>query len=86
MNIRQRLTLRFVIIVASILVGFSVTIYLLSDRYRSEEFFSRLEGRAITTARLLVNVQEVDLNLLRKKWSSLVRLIRCCIPVWTISK
>ncbi len=65
MNIRAKLTLQFSIIVASILVVFSLSVYLVSDNYRREEFFSRLESRAITTVRLLVTVQEVDQTLLR---------------------
>lgn len=65
MNIRTKLTLRFSLIVASILVLFSVSIYFLSSEYRREEFFSRLESRALTTARLFVTVREVDNTLLR---------------------
>ncbi|MFM8485816.1 MAG: two-component sensor histidine kinase, partial [Bacteroidota bacterium] len=65
MNIRTKLTLRFSIIVATILIVFSASIYYLSAEYRREEFYSRLESRAITTARLFVSVQEVDNKLLR---------------------
>ncbi len=65
MNIRTKLILQFSLIVASILIGFSVAIYLLSENYRQEEFYSRLEGRAVSTVRLLVSVQEVDKELLR---------------------
>lgn len=65
MNIRARLTLRFSIIVATILIVFSASVYLVSADYRREEFYTRLESRAITTARLFVKVQEVDQNLLR---------------------
>lgn len=65
MNIRTKLTLRFSAIVATILVVFSLAIYFLSENYRREEFYARLESRAITTARLFVTVQEVDEKLLR---------------------
>lgn len=65
MNIRVRLTILFSLIVASILLLFSISIYILSSDYRREEFFSRLESRAITTARLLVSVDEVDIALLK---------------------
>ena len=51
MKIRTRLTFRFAAIVASILVLFSIVVYALSAKYRSEEFYSRLEERATTTAR-----------------------------------
>lgn len=65
MNIRTKLGFRFSAIVATILSAFCIGVYLLSADYRREEFFSRLESRAITTARLLVNVKEVDYTLLR---------------------
>jgi signal transduction histidine kinase len=65
MNIRVRLTILFSFIVASILLLFSISIYILSADYRKEEFYSRLESRAITTARLLVSVDEVDIALLK---------------------
>lgn len=65
MNIRSKLTLLFTVIVATILTAFSVAVYSLSEDYRREEFFTRLENRGITTARLLVSVKEVDQNLMR---------------------
>jgi signal transduction histidine kinase len=65
MNIRTKLTLRFTAIVATILLAFSLAVYFLSADYRREEFFNRLESRAITTARLYVTVHEVDVDLLR---------------------
>lgn len=65
MNILTKLTLRFSVIVASILVLFSIIIYTLSGSYRKEEFYDRLENRAVTTARLLLTVEEVDKDLLR---------------------
>jgi signal transduction histidine kinase len=65
MNIRTSLTLRFSAIVATILTFFCIAVYSLSENYRREEFFSRLENRGLTTARLLVTVKEVDNDLLR---------------------
>ncbi|MBK8565041.1 MAG: HAMP domain-containing protein [Saprospiraceae bacterium] len=65
MNILTKLTLRFSIITASILVLFSLAVYLFSASYRKEEFYQRLESRAVTTAKLLVTVKEVDKALLR---------------------
>lgn len=65
MNVQTKLTLRFSIIVASILVFFSVAVYVFSARFRSAEFYERLETRATTTSRLLISVQEVDKALLR---------------------
>lgn len=65
MNIRSKLALQFSAIVATILSAFSIGVYSLSENYRQEEFFSRLESRAITTARLFVSVEEVNKELLR---------------------
>ncbi|MEK7256913.1 MAG: ATP-binding protein [Bacteroidota bacterium] len=65
MNILAKLTLRFSVIVASILVVFSVAVYTVSATYRKEEFYDRMEKRAVTTARLLVTVEEVNKDLLR---------------------
>ncbi len=65
MNILAKLTLRFSVIVASILILFSIAIYALSAEYREEEFFDRLERRAITTARLFSAVEEINRDLLR---------------------
>jgi signal transduction histidine kinase len=65
MNIRTKLTLRFSAIVATILFLFSLAVFILSEDYRKEEFYARLESRAITTARLFVSVQEVDEKMLR---------------------
>jgi signal transduction histidine kinase len=65
MNILTRLTLRFFLIVASIMILFSLAVYTLSAEYREEEFYGRLEKRALTTARLLLNVEEVNKDLLR---------------------
>lgn len=65
MNIRIKLILRFTTIVATILILFSLAVYVLSANYRREEFYSRLESRAISTARLLLSVKEVNTELLR---------------------
>lgn len=65
LNIRTRLTVQFVIIVASILIAFTFSIYLFSSTYRKAEFFKRLEQKALTSARLLLEVKEVDHDLLK---------------------
>ncbi|MGI9158842.1 MAG: ATP-binding protein [Saprospiraceae bacterium] len=65
MNIHARLTLIFTLIVASLLIAFVLSVYWLSAKYRKEEFFSRLESMAVTTARLLLEVNEVDKKLLQ---------------------
>ncbi len=65
MTIRQRLTLQFSLIVGVLLVAFSSAVYYFSAEYRRNEFFTRLEDKAETTARLLVDVEGVDLALLK---------------------
>ncbi len=65
MDILTKLTLRFFLIVTPIFILFTITIYTLSAEYRQEEFFDRLEKRAVTTARLLLAVEEVNKDLLR---------------------
>lgn len=66
MNIRNRLTLRFFIIVAVIITLASAAIYFFSADYREENFYSRLRSKANNTAKLLIEVEEVDTILLRK--------------------
>lgn len=64
MKIRTRLALQFTIIVGSILILFSGTVYYFSARYRTAEFYERLEARSRSDARLFIEVQEVDSGLL----------------------
>jgi signal transduction histidine kinase len=66
MNIRNRLTLKFIIIVAVILALGSLLIYVFSADYRQDDFYSRLQNKAQNTAKLLIDVDEVDANLLQK--------------------
>lgn len=65
MQIRTKLALRFSLIVASILLLFSFSVYYLSADYRQQEFYARLKDKALTTAKLLLEVKEVDYNLLK---------------------
>ncbi|GAB3993963.1 HAMP domain-containing sensor histidine kinase [Spirosoma daeguense] len=65
MTIRNRIALQFSLIVASILVVFSVLIYIVSATYRREEFYDRLKNKALTTVRFLIEVKEVDQKLLK---------------------
>lgn len=64
-TIRTRLSLQFTYIVTFILILFSFIIYYFSDSYREAEFYSRLEKKAMTTAKLLIHVKEVDYNLMK---------------------
>lgn len=66
MKIRQKLTLQFFLMAGIIMVLFSLTVYFLSARYRYDDFFQRLESRANSTARLLIEVEEIDAELLSK--------------------
>ncbi|OFX47836.1 MAG: hypothetical protein A2046_07190 [Bacteroidetes bacterium GWA2_30_7] len=65
MKIRNKLTLLFALIVSGLLIAFSLSVYILSANFRTDQFYSRLKDRAITTARLLLAVKEVDSGLLR---------------------
>ncbi len=65
MTIRNRIAFQFSLIVAVILIAFSLIIYVRSSDYRETEFYNRLEQRARTTVRFLTQVEEVDRNLLR---------------------
>jgi signal transduction histidine kinase len=66
MNIRSKLTLRFISITAVIIMLASVFIYLFSSNYRREDFYGRLQSKANNTAKLLIEVDEVDTELLRR--------------------
>lgn len=66
MNIRARLTLRFLFIVSLILLLASLAIYGFSSDYREDNFYSRLTDKAKGTARLLIEVDEIDVALLKK--------------------
>jgi signal transduction histidine kinase len=66
MNIRTKLTLRFILITAIIILLGSVFIYIFSAEYRKEDFYDRLQNKANNTAKLLIEVDEVDVNLLRR--------------------
>lgn len=66
MNIRSRLTIQFLSIVAIIMFLSSIAIYLLSANYRRIDFYERLQNKANNTAKLLIEVDEVDATLLRK--------------------
>ena len=66
MNIRNKLTWRFILIVAVIMLVGSVLIYVFSAGHREEAFYNRLQSRANNIAKLLIEVDEVDINLLRK--------------------
>lgn len=66
MQIRTKLTLRFIIVVAAIQFFGSFAIYFLSANFRRELFYDRLKSKANSTAKLLMEVEEIDAPLLKK--------------------
>jgi signal transduction histidine kinase len=66
MQIRQKLTYQFIVVVAVLLLTASLAIYFFSADYRLDLFYSRLKNKAISTAKLLIEVDEVDIALLTR--------------------
>jgi len=64
MKIKNRITYNFTFSVASILILFSTAIYFFSAEYREDQFYSRLKYKAKTTAKLLIEIEQVDSVLL----------------------
>lgn len=65
LNIRTKLSVQFALIVGFILIVFSFSVYIFSQTYHTNEFYNRLRDKALTTARLLIEVKEVDHDLLK---------------------
>lgn len=57
--------LQFSLFVFLIITVFSSAILFFSSTYRARDYYSRLENRALSTAQLLLNVNEVSADLLR---------------------
>lgn len=66
MNIRNKLILLFVSIVALILIATSLAVYFFSADYRKDEFYTRLTNKAKAVARLAIEVEEVTHEVLIK--------------------
>lgn len=66
MKIREKLTLQFSAIVGLIFIVFSISIYYVSHLYRYNAFKNRLREKALNTANLLIEVDEIDTNLLKE--------------------
>ncbi len=64
MQIRRKLTYRFISIVALILLFSSLAVYISSADYRQDDFYNRLINKASNTAKLLIEVEEVDARVL----------------------
>ena len=65
MSLKLRSALLFTAIVATILLICYTVIYALYAEFKKEEFVIRLEEKAITTYKLLVDVKEIDHHLLK---------------------
>jgi signal transduction histidine kinase len=65
MQIRSKLTYQFVGIVAAVLLLATLTIYVLFAQFREREFYLRLNEKAVATAKLLVDENDVDAALLK---------------------
>ncbi|MCP9768211.1 sensor histidine kinase [Lacihabitans sp. LS3-19] len=65
MKIRTKIAFQFTIIVALILVVFSIALYYLLEGYTKDEFNNYLKDRAQTTAKLLIKEKNVDNRLLK---------------------
>jgi Signal transduction histidine kinase len=65
MKIKTRLTINFSLLVAGILLFFSVSVYLFYLQHRHENFAIRLKNKAINTATLLFSIKGIDSQLLK---------------------
>lgn len=54
------------LLVSLILATSLLTIYVYSSEYRSDDFFSRLRNKALNTAKLLIEIDEIDAGMLRR--------------------
>ncbi|GAB3181473.1 sensor histidine kinase [Telluribacter humicola] len=65
MQIRTRLTVQFSMLVSAILLVTFLAIYYFTYINTNEDFYVRLRSKAISTAELLLEVQEVDTELIK---------------------
>lgn len=65
MDIKKTLAFRFAGIVALILTISTLSIYLLFYRSRTEEFYGRLRSKAELVAQMLIDIDAIDMELLR---------------------
>lgn len=65
MKIQTKISIQFSLIVASLLTVFSFIIYQLFAEFREQEYYDRLKSKAVTTAQLLIKVDEIDRDLLK---------------------
>ncbi len=87
MNIRARLTLLFSLLVASIMLLFTIAIYYLYNQFRESEFYERLREKAYTTVRLRQDVGEIpkaDLPVMAHEQVAIYHADNC--PIYTSSR
>src|SRR5690554_1300024 len=65
MQIRNKLTIQFSTIVAVIMVLFSISIYYVAEHSRNKNFNNRLKEKAFNTANMLLEVEEINISLLK---------------------
>jgi len=66
MNIRSRLTIQFLSVGGAIILFAFLAVYVASSEFRRDSFNKRLENRANRTARLLIEVEGIDLSLMQR--------------------
>lgn len=66
MEIRKKLAYQFIGIVAFILLISFIAIYFSFSQARKEEFYDRLGSKAKLVAQMLIDIDEIDANLLKK--------------------
>lgn len=66
MPLRNKITILFIVTVSGILFAAFAVLYWLRYNANEDEFYNRLQQKAITTAELYVTVEEVDSTLLKR--------------------
>jgi signal transduction histidine kinase len=64
-QIRTRLTLQFTVLVSTIVLVSFFAIYFFTEQFTEQDFSRRLREKAITSAILLIKVQQIDTTLLK---------------------
>ncbi len=81
MTIRARLTMLFGLLVASIILLFSVSVFYLYNQFREQEFYQRLQEIALSTARLRQDVGPVPARDLPMLVQERVTIYNCANQV-----
>ncbi len=65
MLIRSKLILWFTVLVASVMIVFSYSIYYFYSLYRTQEFYNRLEDKAVISAKLFLEGDHVNASIVK---------------------